>query len=100
MGEQRDFARWLIGRGVDLLVGSHPHCVQSIDLYHGCPIAYSLGILVFDGAPTMASWNHGALLDVGLNEDAKILSVSLVPVILENGFPRLEVIESNRFGSR
>jgi Bacterial capsule synthesis protein PGA_cap len=98
--EQRELARWLIDRGVDLVVGSHPHCVQPLDFYHGCPIAYSLGNLVFDGAPTIASWNHGALLDVGLNESAKISSVSLIPVILEDGLPRLEATEGNRFGSR
>ena len=98
--EQRELARWLVDRGVDLVVGSHPHCVQPLDFYHGRPIAYSLGNLVFDGAPTVASWNHGALLDVGLNEDARISSVSLIPVILEDGLPRVEVTESNRFGSR
>jgi Bacterial capsule synthesis protein PGA_cap len=98
--EQRELARWLIDCGVDLVVGSHPHCVQSIDFYHGRPIAYSLGNLVFDGAPSVASWNRGALLEVGLNEDAKISAVSLIPVTLEDGLPRLEVSEGNRFGSR
>ncbi|HET7376878.1 MAG TPA: CapA family protein, partial [Anaerolineae bacterium] len=80
--------------------GSHPHCVQSIDFYHGRPIAYSLGNLIFDGSPTVVSWNRGALLEVGLNEDAKISSVSLIPVVLEEGLPRVEVTERNRFGSR
>ncbi len=98
--EQRELARWLVDHGVDLVVGSHPHCVQPLDFYHGRPIAYSLGNLVFDGAPTVASWNHGALLEVGLNEAAKISSVSLIPVILEDGLPRVGVTESNRFGSR
>jgi hypothetical protein len=98
--EQRELARWLINRGVDLVVGSHPHCVQPLDSYHARPIAYSLGNLVFDGAPTVASWNRGALLEVGLNEDAKISSVSLIPVVLEEGLPRVEVTERNRFGSR
>ena len=98
--EQRELARWLVDRGVDLVVGSHPHCVQPLDFYHGRPIAYSLGNLVFDGAPTVASWNRGALLEVGLNEGARISSVSLIPVILEDGLPRVEVTESNRFGSR
>src|SRR4029079_3829825 len=98
--EQRDLARWLIDRGVDLVVGSHPHCVQSIDFYHGRPIAYSLGNLVFDGAPTIASWNRGALLKVGLNEDAKISSASLIAVILQDGLPQMDVTESDRFGSR
>jgi poly-gamma-glutamate synthesis protein (capsule biosynthesis protein) len=98
--EQRELARWLIDRGVDLVVGSHPHCVQPLDFYHGRPIAYSLGNLVFDGVPTVASWNRGALLEVGLNEGAKISSVSLIPVVLEDGLPRVEITESHRFGSR
>jgi Bacterial capsule synthesis protein PGA_cap len=98
--EQRELARWLIDRGVDLVVGAHPHCVQPLDFYHGRPIAYSLGNLVFDGAPAVASWNRGALLEVGLNEGAKISSVSLIPVVLEDGLPRVEVTERNRFGSR
>jgi poly-gamma-glutamate synthesis protein (capsule biosynthesis protein) len=94
--EQRELARWLIDRGVDLVVGSHPHCVQSIDFYHGRPIAYSLGNLVFDGAPTIASWNRGALLEVGLDEDAKISSVSLIPVVLKDGFPRVDATPERR----
>jgi poly-gamma-glutamate synthesis protein (capsule biosynthesis protein) len=98
--KQRELARWLIDHGVDVVVGSHPHCVQPLDFYHGCPIAYSLGNLVFDGAPTVASWNRGALLEVGLNDKAKISSVALIPVVLEDGLPRADVAETNRFGSR
>jgi poly-gamma-glutamate capsule biosynthesis protein CapA/YwtB (metallophosphatase superfamily) len=88
--KQRELARWLVDHGVDLVVGSHPHCVQSLDFYHGCPIAYSLGNLVFDGAPSIASWNRGALLEIGLNENAKVSSASLIPVILEAGLPRTD----------
>src|SRR6266516_7465037 len=88
--EQRELARWLVNRGVDIVVGSHPHCVQPLDFYHGCPIAYSLGNLVFDGAPTVASWNHGALLEVTLDGNAKVASASLIPLILEAGLPRMD----------
>jgi poly-gamma-glutamate synthesis protein (capsule biosynthesis protein) len=97
---QRELARWLIDHGVDVVVGSHPHCVQPLDFYHGRPIAYSLGNLVFDGAPTIASWNRGALLKLDLNEDAKISSASLIPVTLQDGLPQMDVTENNRFGSR
>jgi hypothetical protein len=88
--EQRQLARWLIDHGVDLVVGSHPHRVQSLDFYHGCPIAYSLGNLVFDGAPTVESWNRSALLQIGLNENAQASSVCLIPIVLEDGFPRVD----------
>jgi poly-gamma-glutamate capsule biosynthesis protein CapA/YwtB (metallophosphatase superfamily) len=86
--DQRELGRWLIDRGVDLVVGSHPHCLQPLDFYHGCPIAYSLGNLVFDGAPSVPSWNQSALLEIGLSANAKIASTRLIPIVLENGFPK------------
>lgn len=87
--EQRALARWLIEQGVDVVVGSHPHCVQSLDFYHGRPVAYSLGNLVFDGARSVPTWNRGALLQVKLSDDARVQSSELIPVILESGFPRI-----------
>jgi hypothetical protein len=93
---QRELARWLIDHGVDLVVGSHPHCVQALDFYHGCPIAYSLGNLVFDGAPTVGSWNRGALLQIGLNENAQSSSASLIPIVLEEGFPRVDASSNGK----
>lgn len=99
--EQRELARWLIDHGVDLVVGSHPHCVQALDFYHACPIAYSLGNLVFDGAPTVESWNRGALLEIGLNENAQASSAGLIPIVLEDGFPQVDASpEQKTFSSR
>src|SRR6266496_1468937 len=98
--EQRELARWLIDHGVDLVVGSHPHCVQPLDFYHGCIVAYSLGNLVFDGAPTVESWNRSALLEIGLNKKTQASSVRLIPIVLEDGFPRVDVAaEVNGLGS-
>ena len=98
--DQRGLARWLIDHGVDLVVGSHPHCVQPLDFYHGCTIAYSLGNLVFDGAPTVESWNRSALLEIGLNKKTQASSVRLIPIVLEDGFPRVDVAaEVNGLGS-
>lgn len=41
-------AHTFIDEGVDLIVGSHPHVVQSIEEYKGKKIYYSLGNFVFD----------------------------------------------------
>jgi poly-gamma-glutamate synthesis protein (capsule biosynthesis protein) len=46
--EQRVLAHKLIDRGVDVIVGSHPHVVQGIEVYKGAPIFYSLGNFIFD----------------------------------------------------
>jgi poly-gamma-glutamate synthesis protein (capsule biosynthesis protein) len=45
---QRIFARKLIESGVDVIIGSHPHVTQGIELYKGRPIFYSLGNFIFD----------------------------------------------------
>ena len=88
---QRELARWLIDHGVDAVVGSHPHCVQPFDAYHGKPIIYSLGNLVFDGAPTLPSWNRGQLLEIDVGQSGiRQASFRLMPVELDaRGFPQL-----------
>jgi poly-gamma-glutamate synthesis protein (capsule biosynthesis protein) len=87
---QRELARWLIDRGVDLVAGSHPHCIQPLDFYHGKPIIYSLGNLVFDGAPTLPSWNKGQLLEVSFAQNG-LSSLRLIAVKLDRrGFPHAD----------
>ena len=97
---QRELARWLIDHGADAVAGSHPHCVQPFDAYHGRPIFYSLGNLVFDGAPTLPGWNRGDLLEVNLGGIRP--SFRLVPVQLDaHGFPQVAEPETkDRFTNR
>lgn len=49
--KQQVLARKLIDAGADAVMGSHPHVTQTIDLYRGRPIVYSLGNFVFDYYP-------------------------------------------------
>lgn len=44
---QKDLAYFCIDEGVDLVVGSHPHVVQGIEVYKGKNIVYSLGNFSF-----------------------------------------------------
>jgi poly-gamma-glutamate synthesis protein (capsule biosynthesis protein) len=44
---QREIAQACVDAGADLVVGSHPHVVQGIEVISGVPIIYSLGNLVF-----------------------------------------------------
>ena len=39
-------AKWLIDRGADVIVGSHPHVAQDIGTINGVQVAYSLGNMV------------------------------------------------------
>ena len=40
---QTTLGRLAISAGADLVVGSHPHVVQAVEIYKGKPIFYSLG---------------------------------------------------------
>jgi poly-gamma-glutamate synthesis protein (capsule biosynthesis protein) len=46
--KQRKLAHQFIDMGVDLIIGSHPHVVQPIEIYNGKAIFYSLGDFIFD----------------------------------------------------
>jgi hypothetical protein len=42
-GDSRRFAHAVVDAGADAVVGSGPHVVRGVELYHGRPIAYSAG---------------------------------------------------------
>jgi poly-gamma-glutamate capsule biosynthesis protein CapA/YwtB (metallophosphatase superfamily) len=50
-GYQRSLAHKCIDAGADLILGSHPHVLQGIEVYKDKLIAYSLGDFVFDHRP-------------------------------------------------
>ena len=49
---QKTLARSMIDAGADAVIGGHPHVTQTVDLYKGRPIIYSLGNFVFDYFPS------------------------------------------------
>ncbi|MFA5961337.1 MAG: CapA family protein [Parcubacteria group bacterium] len=46
--QQKDWAHSFVDAGADLIIGSHPHVVQPIEIYKNKAIFYSLGNFVFD----------------------------------------------------
>ena len=46
--QQKEFAHAAIDSGADLVLGHHPHVVQTTEEYNGKYIVYSLGNLIFD----------------------------------------------------
>lgn len=73
---QEKAARAFVDAGADLVIGTHPHIVQPLEIYRGKPIFYSLGNFVFDQD---FSWNttHGLLVRVTLDSKA---SYELIPI--------------------
>lgn len=46
--DQKNISHELIDYGADVVIGSHPHVAQGIEMYKGKPIFYSLGDFIFD----------------------------------------------------
>lgn len=85
---QKDFARAAIDAGASLVIGHHPHVVQTAEKYNGGYILYSLGNFVFD-----QMWSEetrlGAIAEITFDKD-KISKIDFVPVkIFDYAQPKL-----------
>ena len=60
--------RKFIDAGADVVLGSHPHVVQPIEIYKGKPIFYSLGNFVFDQIFS-AEVRHGLAVRINFCDD-------------------------------
>jgi len=43
-----EIAHSIIDAGASAIIGHHPHVVQGLEVYKGCPIFYSLGSFIYD----------------------------------------------------
>src|SRR5690606_37322647 len=71
---QESLAHILIERGIDAVVGHHPHVVQDIAIYKGAPIFYSLGNFIFDQYFS-SEVQEGALLEVHIENTSVVFRV-------------------------
>lgn len=78
---QRAWAKRLIAEGADLIVGHHPHVVQSKDITDNVPVYYSLGNLIFDQMWSEAT-RKGMLLEVTFSEGK--LSERIINTYMDN----------------
>jgi gamma-polyglutamate biosynthesis protein CapA len=76
---QVGFAHLAVDEGADLVVGHHPHVIQSIEKYHGKFILYSLGNFVFDQHKPV---QREALIFSCEFRGGGIVSPQIVPVLL------------------
>ncbi|MBI4235559.1 CapA family protein [Candidatus Peregrinibacteria bacterium] len=78
--------RAFVDAGADLVIGHHPHVVQSFEIYNGKPIFYSLGNFVFDQYWSTETQEELAIGVVLGNEKSKIY---LFPMKSEKSQSRL-----------
>jgi len=92
---QKELAHGYIDAGADLVVGSHPHVLQPVEIYKNKTIAYSLGNLAFDQASS-GKKTEGALLSINL--DDKNQKFAIVPIQIESYFrPEISQGDSNSY---
>lgn len=97
--DQRQWGRFMIDAGADLVIGSHPHVVQPTEQYNGGQIVYSLGNFIFDGMSGEAL--EGQMVSVELTKTTKKVGTksesaemstskaTSIPILIDNsGFPR------------
>jgi poly-gamma-glutamate synthesis protein (capsule biosynthesis protein) len=80
--DQQTVARLMIDSGVDLVIGTHPHVVQSLEFYKNKYISYSLGNFIFDQEWSEAT-KQGTMASV-YYYGSKNVAVNLVPLQIEN----------------
>ena len=91
---QRTMAHQIIDWGADLLIGTHPHVLQGVELYNGKVICYSLGNFCFGGnrnpqdKDTVVYQQTFTFVDGGLQNDvnADIIPYSISSVTSRNDF--------------
>ncbi len=83
---QIQLSRMAIEYGADLIVGSHPHVLQSAEEYKGRWIFYSMGNFVFDEFSEKS--NRSAILWVQISRDT-LPEYSLLPLNIIDGMPRI-----------
>ena len=82
---QTQITELMLKNGVDVILGTHPHLVQKIEMNEksGTLIAYSLGD--FFGDATLGGSNYSIILDVEVTKDAdlkttKVTGYSYIPI--------------------
>jgi poly-gamma-glutamate capsule biosynthesis protein CapA/YwtB (metallophosphatase superfamily) len=79
---QTTLGRLAINAGADLVVGSHPHVVQAVEIYKGKPIFYSLGNFLFGSDFKPARGYRNGLLAIAEVKNREVAEVLMVPSVI------------------
>jgi hypothetical protein len=83
---QRRAARAAIRAGATMVIGTHPHVLQPVEVVDGHLVAWSLSNLVFQSRPASV---HTELLKVTINRDGSV-DWATEPYYISAGVPRPE----------
>lgn len=90
-GYQKIVSQTAIEAGADLVVGAHPHVVQTLEQYKNVWVAYSLGNFIFDQYFSPET-RWGGLLEVEVNPESKKIENVALKKVTFNRFFQIESI--------
>ncbi|AAM26220.1 MULTISPECIES: capsular polyglutamate synthetase CapA [Bacillus] len=92
---QEALAKAMVDAGADIIVGHHPHVLQSFDVYKQGIIFYSLGNFVFDQGWTRTK--DSALVQYHLRDNGTAI-LDVVPLNIQEGSPKpvTSALDKNR----
>ncbi|MED3464695.1 CapA family protein [Bacillus thuringiensis] len=82
---QQALAKALVDAGADIIIGHHPHVLQSFEIYKNSIIFYSLGNFIFDQGWTRTK--DSILVKYYLRNDG-MATVNVIPLQINEGTPR------------
>jgi len=85
--QQKKVAKQIIDAGADVIIGHHPHVLQSIEKYKGKYIFYSLGNFIFD-RQIQNGTDETVILQLHYSEKSDV-RWEVIPVIINDCQPRL-----------
>ena len=84
--QQRDLAEMAAASGADIVIGHHPHVLQSVERIDDTLVLYSLGNFVFDQGWSRTRESTLVRYELGADGRAR---VSFVPIVIREGTPRV-----------
>jgi Putative enzyme of poly-gamma-glutamate biosynthesis (capsule formation) len=87
---QESMAKYAIKNGADIIIGTHPHCVQGIDYIDGALVIYSLGNFVFGGTLDMSTFD-AILGELELRFEDKVyqgVNLRIIPILTSGSAPK------------
>lgn len=82
-GFQRELAHAWIEAGADIIIGAHPHVIESVETYRGHTIFYSLGNYIFDQYFSFDT-THGLAVDIGIDPKSTSTAPTFTLLPIEN----------------
>ncbi|MEN3044126.1 MAG: CapA family protein [Candidatus Hydrothermales bacterium] len=91
-GNVKEFARFAIDNGADVVYGHGPHVIRGLEIYKDRIVSYSLGnFAAYGGFNLKYPRNISFILKVKLNGNGEFLEGEIIPIILQApGIPKYD----------